>query len=127
MNRRRTRSSALSPNLNVSSGSFLSSLKLRVPTQAFSRQQTLRDAPLRPLGPPWVLLSVASTITVCFKEDKPLSSVKRFVSKAVALQGLQHLAAHKTLSNSPDAKEISRAVALSPLILKMLHACEVTA
>jgi len=48
-----------------------------------------------------------------------------FVSKAVALQGLGRLAARKTLLNTSDGGE-SGAVVVSPLILKMLHACEIT-
>jgi hypothetical protein len=50
-----------------------------------------------------------------------------FVSKAVALQGLRRLAARKTLLNTPSDTRESGAVAVSPLILKMLHACEITA
>jgi hypothetical protein len=50
-----------------------------------------------------------------------------FVSKAVALQGLGRLAARKTLLNTPDDRESGAVVVVSPLILKMLHTCEITA
>lgn len=50
------------------------------------------------------------------------------VSKAVALRGLDRLAARKTLLNTQDVREVGAAatVSISLLILRMLEACEIT-
>jgi hypothetical protein len=56
----------------------------------------------------------------------------KMVTKAVAVRSLERLAARKTLLNTlnsttQNVREVRSAVALSPLILKMLHACKVSA